>query len=204
MNRVARPAGVVLLLMIAGIGVIAGANPCLACSCASTRPAEVLADADAAFVGRAVETRVDDEGTTQVFEVDGVYRGELGPTVEVWAQIGTGVVDSCAVTFPEGERRALVLSRDGGRWTTSICSLITETQLERIVGEPRPPSGPADPPEPPASGPPGVVSSARQDGVPPWSILLLGALIAIGGTWLVLTVVSRRRGGGEPETGDGG
>ena len=46
--------------------------PNISCGHSGT-PAKKLDAADAAFVGRVVESSTDAEGTTQVFEVDGVY-----------------------------------------------------------------------------------------------------------------------------------
>jgi hypothetical protein len=159
-------------------------------------------------VGRVVESRVDAEGTTQTFEVDGVYKGELGPTVEVWASIGTGGGSTCAVVFPEGDRRALVLTRSGGRWTTSVCSLVTEAELTRIAGSPSPPTATAAPP--PRSPAPNVSSGSDGSAVPRWSVPILGALLGIAVIWMALVLASRRErrrevadGTGDGANGDG-
>ena len=208
MRRVARPVRLLLALVLAGVGVVAGASPCLACSCASVPPTKLLADADAAFVGEVVETVVDHEGTTQTFEVDGVYKGDLGPTVEVWAQLGGGTINTCHVVFPEGERRALVLERSGGRWSTTSCWLVTEAQLTRIAGAPVPPSGSdtASPSSPSPSAAAGL-GATTSDPLPGWTVPILGALVGVAVIWVVLVATNRRerrRGvGGEAADGMG-
>ena len=177
-------------MAIAGAAIVAGAGPCFACSCAAMTTAAKLRDADAAFVGRVIETATDAEGTTQTFEVDGVFEGELGPTVDVWAEIGTEGGNTCAVVFPEGERRALVLSRSDGHWTTTVCSLVTEEELTRVAGSPRPPTEEAAPPL--DSPVPSVTSSSDGGTMPRWSSPILGALVGIAVIWLTLMLASRR------------
>ena len=187
MRTVARTVRVLVAVAIAGVALIAGAAPCFACSCAATTTGAKLRDADEAFVGRVIETVTDGEGTTQTFEVDGVFEGELGPTVDVWAASG----DTCAVFFPEAERRALVLTRSEGRWTTSVCSLVTEAALTRVAGPPRPPTEEAAPP--PGSPVPSVTSSSDGGGaVARWSTPILGVLVGIAAIWLTLVLMSRR------------
>ncbi len=190
MRRVARTIRLVVAAAVAAGALIATASPGLACSCVASTAAEKLETAEAAFVGRVVESSTDAEGTTQVFEVDGVYKGALGPTVEVWAQIGTGVMSSCAVVFPEGDRVALVISRSGGRWTTDGCSLVTEAQLTRLAGSPSPPTGTTAPP--PSSPTPVVTTASDGRAVPRWSLPILGVLLAIAVIWLTLVLASRR------------
>ncbi|MGZ8565999.1 MAG: hypothetical protein ACXWXS_02995 [Actinomycetota bacterium] len=201
MRPVARTARVLVAVVLAGAGLVVGAGPCFACSCVASTPEEKLHDADAAFVGRVVQSTIDAEGTTQTFEVDGVYKGELGPTVEVWAQIGTGVTNSCAVIFAEGDRRALVISRSGGHWMTTGCSLVTEAALTRVAGAPGPPTGTSAPA--PRSPAPTVTSSSDGSAVPRWSVPILGALLGIAVIWLALVVASRRERRREPADGTG-
>ena len=173
----------VLLLGLALSGMVAIAPPCLACDCVAMTPKEALRGADAAFVGQVVQDVMTAEGTTQTFEVEGVFKGELGPTVDVWAQIGTEVVDTCAVLYPTGDRVAVLLTDDGdGRWSTQICATITEAALRRLAGPPGEPVAEASPSPPP---PPSVVPAgsldgpATDDGLPAWAVIALGAFVAV-------------------------
>jgi hypothetical protein len=174
-----------VLLTLAGTFLVVAASPCSACSCAPSTPKELLRRADAAFVGTVVAETMSETGTTQTFEVEGVYRGELGPTVEVWAQIGTSVVNTCAVLFPVGDRVAVLLERDErGRWQTSACSIVEPSDLEALAGPVRPPGAASTSPDGPASPGGRPSTTGDEEGLPAWAVIVIGAglaLAAIGG-----------------------
>jgi hypothetical protein len=186
-----------LLLAIVGGGILVTASPCRACDCAARTPAEIVRQADRAFVGRVVDETVSANGTTQTFQVVAVYKGALGPTVNLWVEVGTNNLSSCAVLFPRHERVAVAMTVDAqGRWTTTSCSYLTQAQLREAAGPPHPPTGavssPTASPLPTASQTPAVASDlgrdrSRRNGVPLWLVIVLGvfgAVSAIGASLL--------------------
>lgn len=94
--------------VLAGIALVAGTRPALACSCAAPgSPASEVERHDAVFVGRAVEAldadgiepRFQGSAVAYTFEVSAVYRGELATT----QQVGTnGPGASCGYEFEVG------------------------------------------------------------------------------------------------------
>lgn len=168
----------ILALGLAVAGLLALAPPCLACSCAPSTPAGSFRGADAAFIGRVVRDTTVAKGTTQTFEVDQVFKGRLASTVDVWTEIGTEWVSSCAVLYPAGEPVALLLWEDErGRWQASSCSPITVAELRRVGGEPRDPI--------PVPSPDVAVPSSELDGadgspgLPTWAVVAIGAGVAL-------------------------
>jgi hypothetical protein len=161
--------------------VVIGASPCLACSCAAEPLRARLAHADVAFEGRVTDSRAAPAGTIQVLAVDGVYQGDLPPEVELFAQIGQGVVHSCAVLLPTGSTVGVVADRnDDGTYSTNVCLLTTPASLARALGPARPPSAS------PREGPPAAPAATDAPiGLPAWLVAVLGALgglVLIGGT----------------------
>lgn len=185
-------------LVLAAGSVVLSATPCLACSCVPRPPAKALADADAAFVGEVIGERSVSGGTMQRFRVDEVYAGTLAPEVEVHAQIGSGVVSSCAVLFSGGHEVALILATDEqGRLMTSSCSLITVAEMRRVGGEPRPPEAAVASVAPPTSGTVAAEGGADGAALPWWQVALSGlaiGLVLIG----VSMVAGKRRGAPDP------
>src|SRR5437867_4071247 len=182
-----------VILAIVGGGMVVTASPCLACDCAARTPAEIVRQADRAFVGRVVDQTVTANGTIQTFQVAAVFKGALGPTVDLWAEVGTSSFSSCAVLFPQHERVAVAMSVDAqGRWTTTSCAYLTEAQLRDVAGPPHAPTQAMSPP-PTTAGPvptqtPAAIPNpgrdrSRRDSVPLWLVILLGffgAVSAIG------------------------
>jgi hypothetical protein len=181
----------VLLVLLAVPAVVSAASPCAACSCAPRSPERVFRHADAAFVGSVVAEQVIDPTTTvQTFEVRTVYKGPLGPTVDVIAPIGTGGGSTCAVLYGPGEV-AVILYRQGDGWTTDACSRITAEQLHRLASSPAHPS-----PSPVATPTVSLVPAARGPGGVGWPTAILGLLAGIGAIAAALAVATRR--GREP------
>lgn len=170
----------VLVLGLALSGAFAATSPCLACSCVPSTPEKMLRRADAAFIGAVVSDVMTTTGTTQTFRVDEVFKGELGSTIDVWAQVGTEVVNSCSVLYPTGDRVAVLLFDDGeGRWTTQACAHVTQAELRRVGGSPREPLEIVSPA-------PDVVAPAEDlaagDGgaaLPTWAVVAIGAVVAL-------------------------
>jgi hypothetical protein len=181
-----------LVLGLAVTGVLALAAPCLACSCAPSTPEQAFRRADAAFVGRVVNDVMIETGTTQTFEVEQVFKGQLGPTVDVWAQIGTTVVNSCAIVYPTSDRVAVLLYDDGeGHWSAQACSQVTEAELRRVGGPPREPVEQAAP-EPDLAAPAEDLRADRGGGLPTWIVIALGAILAVAVVWGQITWAARR------------
>jgi hypothetical protein len=202
---------ILALLIVSCSTLVVTASPCLACGCTARTPRQILRQSDAAFVGRVVDQRaVDAQTTVQTFQVEGVYKGLLGPSVDVVAHLGAGGGSDCAVLFPEGTNVAVMLRHEGDAWTTDGCSLLTWAQLRRAGPPPSPPlpqvSGSATPtaieaaPSAPAAGSSGLR----------WQAAVAGALLGIAAIALVLSHESRRAARarpdppGDPDAGAGG
>lgn len=100
-------------------------------SCVPPRPAPLLrdADADAAFVGRLVETQPD----RWIFAVDERVKGDLGATVAVVR----GGITSVSLTPEPGRRVGLLLqgSAETG-WTSNSCLQLSPAQLRAAAADP--------------------------------------------------------------------
>ena len=127
--------------------VSAAVEPASACSCARGDPRAALQRADAAFVGAVTERREKrPEGpfvssadpVTLVFSVERVMKGDLGRTVEV-ETVSSGA--SCGIEVPVGGRTGLFLTRDGSRWTSSLCAQIEPDRLLEAAQPLPPPLG---------------------------------------------------------------
>lgn len=109
------PAAVAAALLLA-------AGPALACSCApETTAAEQLAEADQAFVGRVLHSRIgrDGEGRT-VFRVEETLKGDGRGNVAV-SHPTDG--PTCGVRFRKGDRLLVLAVRDGRTLQTNLCLL---------------------------------------------------------------------------------
>jgi hypothetical protein len=176
----------VLLVLLAVPAVVSAASPCAACSCVPRSPERVFRLADAAFVGSVVDQQVIDPTTTvQTFEVRSVYKGPLGPTVDVIAPIGSGGGSTCAVLYGPGEV-AVILYRRGDGWTTDACSRITPEQLNRLAPSPAHPS-----PSRVATPTVDVVPAAGGPGVG-WPTAILGLFAGIAAIAATLALATRR------------
>jgi hypothetical protein len=101
-------------------------------SCAVPRPAPMLAAADAAFIGRLVETRTD----RWVFAVDEAVKGGLGAQVEVLRPPG-GAITSIDLTPVPNERLGLLLEGDAATgWRSNACLQLSPAQLRAAAANP--------------------------------------------------------------------
>jgi hypothetical protein len=120
-----------LLLLIAATAVATCVleAPVASASCVPPRPAPLLRDADAAFVGRLVETQPD----RWIFAVDERVKGNLGATVAVTR----GAVTSVSLTLEPGRRVGLLLqgSAEAG-WTSNSCVQLSPAQLRAAAADP--------------------------------------------------------------------
>jgi len=174
--------------VILGAGVVLTASPCAACSCAPQTPERLFRHADAAFIGAVIDQQaIDPTRTVQTFRVRSVFKGSLGPTVQVIDPIGSGGGDTCGILYGPGEV-AVILHEQGAAWTTDACSRITIAQLTRVAPSPAPPS-PERSPAPTATitvAPSGESSSGLG-----WQAVVLGLLVGIAGIALVLSFGGR-------------
>jgi len=179
---VVRTTRLLLVLLLATPMVLATAPACQACSCAPASAEAALAGADIAFVGEVISQREAFGGTIQVLRVDGVFKGHVGPRLELFASIGGGVVSDCAILLPTGGPVAVIARRDpGGRWVTDACSMTTERALRTAAGPPRPPDA-ASPSPTPAAG----QSAGSSEPLPGWLVAVLGGLggVALMAAWV--------------------
>ncbi len=111
------------------------AGSALACSCARSTPAESLARSDAAIVGRllAVEPRGPGQAVFR-YRVLRVFRGaraiERGSSLRVH---GTRSGAACGLPERTGARLGLFLRRDRGRWTGSLCGVVSPRLLREAA-----------------------------------------------------------------------
>ena len=138
-----------------------------------------MAAADAALIGEVMSDRLVQDGTMQRVRVEQVYVGDLPPEIEVYAPIGSGIVDPCGVLFSGGHPVAMVLTADAtGRLSQDACSLLDVATLRAVGGAARPPDSRA---VAPATQPPiGTASAGVGAGsLAGWQIASLGALAAV-------------------------
>ena len=181
----------VLALALAAAGLFWSAAPCLACSCVPSSPGQMLRRADAAFIGRVVNDVMTPTGTTQTFAVEEVYEGELGFTVDVWAQIGTEVVNTCSVLYPRDDRVAVLLFEDQeGRWTAQACAHVTPAELRAVAGTPYEPVATSSPT--PAPGIRGDLVGDSEAAEPSaWTVIVLGTALALAAIGLQIAWSAR-------------
>jgi hypothetical protein len=119
-----------VLFAIAALAVACLLLPASAsASCVPPRPAPMLADADAAFIGRLVEERSD----RWVFAVDEAVKGALGGRVEV---VREGIT-SVSLTPVLGRTIALLLQGDAASgWRSNACLELAPTELRAAEANP--------------------------------------------------------------------
>lgn len=129
----------VILAVVATLATAASAG---ACSCAAVTAQERLADPDvtAVFAGVPVSSREGKPpsagglGGTRIyaFDVDRVYKGTLGDTVEVEISRDGG---TCGFSPEPGVKIGLAL-RTAPPYTAGICNVVSPEDLERAVSTP--------------------------------------------------------------------
>lgn len=103
----------------------------LACSCPRSTPAESLARSDAAIVGRLLGVRARGPGRAAYrYEVLRVFRGrdaiEPGSTLRVLGSRGSA---ACGLPERVGDRFGLFLLGRRGRWSGSLCGVVSPRRL---------------------------------------------------------------------------
>ena len=115
------------------LAALVGAGDALACTCADVPARQRLDSADAAFIGRVVETRPapSRDGVRElvyVFTVDNVVKGELGERVEVSSPLDGA---ACGFELERDETSAILLRReaDGEGWVGGLCGQLAIGEL---------------------------------------------------------------------------
>ncbi|HEX4929610.1 MAG TPA: hypothetical protein VFV62_02795, partial [Gaiellaceae bacterium] len=144
---------------------LALAGDALACTCAPVDLARDLPRADGAFIGTLLE-RDDREATsTLLFRVEQVYKGDISNRVEVETARGGA---ACGIETPVGERIGLLLERDGGAWSSSLCSQVDPAAFLELA-------------------------DVQDNQLPPvnWGGIVVGALILLAGAYFLLRRLRR-------------
>ncbi|HWN22093.1 MAG TPA: hypothetical protein VNP93_08975, partial [Gaiellaceae bacterium] len=109
------------------------AGDALACTCAAVPARQRLDSADAAFIGRVLETRAapardGERELVYVFAVDSVVKGELDDRVEVVSTLGGA---ACGFELRRDEATGILLRRDTvrGVWIGGLCGQIAVGEL---------------------------------------------------------------------------
>jgi hypothetical protein len=110
-----------------------GTGDALACTCANVPARQRLDAADAAFIGRVLETRPapSRDGVRElvyVFTVDNVVKGEIGATVDVESPADPA---ACGFELEREETSAILLRRDvdGEGWIGGLCGQMAIGEL---------------------------------------------------------------------------
>ena len=97
-----------------------------ACTCAPVNLERDLPRADGAVVGSVLERRVEGDRAVYLFRVEQVYKGDISNRVEV-ETAASGA--ACGLELGVGDRTGLLLQREGGAWTSSLCSQVDPSDL---------------------------------------------------------------------------
>jgi hypothetical protein len=130
-------------VVIAAVSVVllglVGAGSALACSCAPSAPAELLARSDAALSARLLS--VEPHGVSRGkyrYEVLHVYRGpepiKPGETLKVISPRGSA---ACALPKGIGHNYGLFLLGSGRRWAGGLCGVVSPRRLWAVARQPR-------------------------------------------------------------------
>ena len=157
MRAVLTAAGAVAVLAAVAIAVLP-ATPVSAngCSCGAREFSEVADQVDAAFLGRKISRAtsttvftmkgIDEEQVwpeaRMILEVIWVYKGDLGPRVEIHSSFSSY---ACGVDFVDPRSPVFVAYQDGDELFVGTCDNFTISDLEAEFGAGNPPAESADP-----------------------------------------------------------
>ncbi len=179
-----------------------------ACSCSSPPPpAQALESADAVFEARPFSMSNDNRRARYVFDVDKVWKGDVGPRIEISTALHSA---TCGRGYQIGGRYVVYARKDPqtGAWTDNLCSRTRTSQSAaedlRVLGPGRAPHEPASAPPPGPAGaeptePPRI--DTPPPGPPPTEPSRRGCAMEkphttwgyAGLSWLVLAVAAGRR-----------
>ena len=144
MTNVLRVAGLSILTTAVVISTLAATpRTAHACSCGRLGLSAYADDVAVAFVGRQVSREAGSQTARMVFEVDRVYKGDVGPLIEVRS---ASYDAACGVDFA-GQPSAGVAAfeRDEGTLSVDLCSsIVTSHELEEVFGAGYPPDESSD------------------------------------------------------------
>ncbi len=133
--RVAVRARLTVITVAAVLTVLlVGVDTAGACSCAFVTPKKQLKYADGAFIGRLLSVGSAEGSTDAAFRyrVGRVFKGQFrrGRVVTVWSQYsGT----TCGLPQGTGDLYGLFVSRQEGRWTSSLCGVLSPRKMRRAA-----------------------------------------------------------------------
>ena len=157
MRAALRAAGSLALIVVIAVAALATTpRTAHACSCVGgLEVSEYAEDVDVAFVGRQVsrdtytvtltfdEFETDIQLARMVLEVDWVYKGDLGPRVEIHSAFDSA---ACGVDFWHQLSPAVVATEHEGQLSAGACDYpLTVSELEEAFGTGYPPAGATDP-----------------------------------------------------------
>jgi hypothetical protein len=176
--------GLLASVLLALGGLLVGASPASACSCAYPADAPELVElGDVVFTGRVVGDRVVGQSRFVTFAVDRVYKGDAAARQRVRTNAQSS---SCGLAL-EGTDRYVVHGRGtAADLTASLCGG-TRPGAD-VVG-----LGPGQPPRPGSDGP--SLLTAQVDPV----VLALGATVLSASLVAAVMLVRRRRRSARPE-----
>jgi hypothetical protein len=153
-----------MLSMIAVALVLAG--DALACTCAAAPPRQQLDSADAAFVGRLVDTRPAASGeSVYVFVVDNVVKGDLERRIEVLSPASGA---ACGFELARDEATGILVDRRGDDWIGGLCGQMAVGELVEA-------------------------SRARDEPLVNWGGAVVGTIVVALGALLLVRRLRRRR-----------
>ena len=108
-------------LLATAAAALAVTGAAYACSCLPVDLERDLPKADGAVIGSVLEQRTEGERVVLLLRVENTYKGDINDRVEVSTGSNSA---ACGLNLPVGERVGLLLYREGGRWTSGLCSLV--------------------------------------------------------------------------------
>jgi len=158
-----------LLVVGLALGWCAAPRVARACSCiAPPAPEEAFENADAVFEARPFGMSADDRQARYRFEVDRVWKGPIGPQVEI---ITARHSATCGRTYQVGAKYVVYAQRDqDGEWSDNLCSRTRGSRSAaedlEVLGAGRPPDDDDREPTEPQPDPAAPAEPPRIDAEP--------------------------------------
>lgn len=163
--------GLAAALVIALVASIA--SPAAACGCDNKPLSAIVAQADTIFSVRSPPQINGDAASPFTVEVERVYKGQVGPTAEVWPTEGPL---ACGIDPTESGPVGLIASDSDGKTTIGTCRpQYTLADIEEILGP---------------GSPPGPIVSMTSPSSTVWT---LGSGMLLAGIAGALVLIRRRR-----------
>jgi hypothetical protein len=198
----------IFLAIAVGVPIVA-ATPgrAVACACALRDASHVIAGADAIVAGHVVaDAAAGPTRTMSSLAIDGVYEGDVGPTVTLSTEIGPAGASDCAVLYPVGSEvdPVVLQERPDGTYVVDACAMPVVRQVAKALGVAHPPQADGPPavplPSPVEAPPPAAAPPAGSAQHVSWPAVLAGALIGVGLiAWAIRKTAREHVGGGDEE-----